>query len=51
MCIRDRSESETYNAEQTGFNTVKIGPRILRTETAAIASIAIIQATYGDLTL
>ncbi len=45
------TESETYNAEQTGFNTVKIGPRVLRTETAAIASIAIIQAQYGDLTL
>ena len=45
------SEAETYGAEQTGFNTVKIGPRVLRTETAAIASIAIIQATYGDLTL
>lgn len=45
------SEAETYAAEQTGFNTVKIGPRVLRTETAAIASIAIIQAQYGDLTL
>jgi 16S rRNA (uracil1498-N3)-methyltransferase len=28
---------------------VRLGPRILRTETAAIAGIALLQARFGDL--
>jgi len=38
------SQKEISIMEQEGFKTVSLGPRILRTETAAIASIAIIQA-------
>lgn len=43
------SEQEVYTATQTGYTSVNIGNRILRTETAAIASIAILQANYGDI--
>lgn len=43
------AETETYNAAQRGFKTVTFGPRVLRTETAALASIAVLQAQYGDL--
>lgn len=31
------------------FNEVRFGPRILRTETAAIAAVSIIQSLWGDL--
>jgi 16S rRNA (uracil1498-N3)-methyltransferase len=43
------SEQEIYTCEQTGFESVNLGPRILRTETAALASISILQALFGDL--
>lgn len=43
------SESEIYATEEAGFQTVQMGPRVLRTETAAIASIAALQAIHGDL--
>ncbi len=43
------SEQEIYTSEQTGFESVNLGPRILRTETAALASISILQALFGDL--
>ncbi|URL59173.1 16S rRNA (uracil(1498)-N(3))-methyltransferase [Luteibacter flocculans] len=32
-----------------GFTGLKLGPRILRTETAGLAAIAALQALYGDL--
>lgn len=32
-----------------GFKGVRLGPRILRTETAGLAAIAALQACYGDL--
>jgi 16S rRNA (uracil1498-N3)-methyltransferase len=35
-------------AESRGFTPVRLGPRILRTETAAIAALAAIQALWGD---
>ncbi|WP_100643068.1 16S rRNA (uracil(1498)-N(3))-methyltransferase [Alteromonas facilis] len=43
------SEQETYTAIQAGYKALSMGPRILRTETAAIASIAVLQANFGDL--
>jgi 16S rRNA (uracil1498-N3)-methyltransferase len=33
----------------TGFTPVSLGPRILRSETAAIAAVALAQALWGDL--
>lgn len=42
------SSAELYQAEGAGFVSQSLGPRILRTETAAIASITILQSTHGD---
>ena len=33
---------------QTGFRALRLGPRILRTETASLAALAALQALYGD---
>ena len=44
------SETEYEDAEIAGFAGVSLGPRILRTETAAAAALAIMQASWGDLT-
>jgi 16S rRNA (uracil1498-N3)-methyltransferase len=43
------SEREYDDAEFAGFEPVTLGPRVLRTETAAVAAIAIAQALWGDL--
>ena len=41
--------SETRQSRQYDFLPVTLGPRILRTETAAITAIAVVQALWGDL--
>jgi 16S rRNA (uracil1498-N3)-methyltransferase len=41
--------SELAQAHGAGFRHAALGPRILRTETAAIAAIATLQMRYGDL--
>lgn len=43
------SDQEIFQAAETGFNDASLGSRILRTETAALAVISILQANYGDL--
>lgn len=43
------SSQEIILAKQHGFIEISLGPRILRTETAGIVSVAIIQAIFGDL--
>jgi 16S rRNA (uracil1498-N3)-methyltransferase len=43
------SESEYEDAAITGFTAVSLGPRILRTETAAIAALSVLQSLWGDL--
>jgi 16S rRNA (uracil1498-N3)-methyltransferase len=43
------SDKEEQMAEENGLIAIKMGPRILRTETAAIATIAIMQHLCGDL--
>jgi 16S rRNA (uracil1498-N3)-methyltransferase len=43
------SEKEYADANVAGFNAVSLGPRIMRTETAAIAAITIAQTLWGDL--
>jgi 16S rRNA (uracil1498-N3)-methyltransferase len=45
------SDQEAAAAEAAGFWIVKLGPRILRAETAAVAACAIVQYLYGDLGL
>lgn len=43
------SDRELEDAGVAGFKAVSMGPRILRTETAAIAAIAVAQSCWGDL--
>ena len=43
------SEAEVDLATATGFVPVNMGPRILRTETAALTGVALAQNTWGDL--
>jgi len=43
------SENELQLAKSYGFVAMGLGPRVLRTETAAIASISIIQSKLGDI--
>jgi 16S rRNA (uracil1498-N3)-methyltransferase len=43
----DHAEVEV--ADQAGYQILNLGPRILRTETAAVAALAILQFQYGDL--
>lgn len=40
--------AEIMLAKQQHFHTIQLGKRILRTETAAIASISVIQSYWGD---
>jgi len=42
------SPQEERAAEQAGFLPARLGPRVLRTETAAVAALAAIQALWGD---
>ena len=42
------TESEVQQAKQAGLTPIQLGPRILRTETAGPAVIAILQALWGD---
>ena len=42
------SPGETQLAQSRGFKPVRLGPRILRTETAALAALSAIQALWGD---
>ena len=43
------SDVERQQCEDSGFEAVSLGPRIVRTETAALAGIAVLQAHWGDL--
>ena len=42
-------DSEIEKAVRVGFSRVKLGPRVLRTETAALAILAAMQTLWGDL--
>lgn len=42
------SDRERSAARQQGFSALRLGPRILRTETAPLAAIAAVQALWGD---
>jgi 16S rRNA (uracil1498-N3)-methyltransferase len=42
------SEHEIATAEASGFRAWQLGPRVLRTETAPIAALSLLQFTFGD---
>jgi len=42
-------DAEVSAATRAGFLPVRLGPRVLRTETAAVAALAVLQALWGDL--
>lgn len=43
------SERDLAAAHAAGFRGLRLGPRILRTETAGLAALAALQSLYGDL--
>lgn len=43
------ADGELAAAAAAGYRPLRLGPRILRTETAAAAAIAVLQSLYGDL--
>ncbi len=43
------SEAESAMLAAAGFTPLRLGPRVLRTETAALAAVALLQCRFGDL--
>ena len=43
------SDAEVEHAKKAGFQSVVFGPRVLRTETAPVAALSILQYLWGDL--
>ncbi|MEZ5570539.1 MAG: 16S rRNA (uracil(1498)-N(3))-methyltransferase [Halioglobus sp.] len=43
------SKTEIEAAEQAGYSSLLLGPRVMRTETAPLAAIAILQGWWGDM--
>lgn len=43
------ADEEQQLAEGAGYTAVNLGPRVLRTETAAIAALTLLQRQFGDL--
>lgn len=42
-------DDELAAAQTAGFMPVRLGPRVLRTETAAVVALSVLQALWGDL--
>lgn len=42
------SDAERVQCEESGFRSVSLGPRVLRTETAALVGITIMQTLWGE---
>lgn len=43
------SDAEIERSLKMGFEALSLGPRILRTETAGVAALAVLQSQWGDL--
>ena len=43
------SASEIEQAERAGFHAACFGPRVLRTETAPVVALTLLQHLWGDL--
>lgn len=44
-------DEEIRAAQHHGFNALRLGPRVLRTETAAVATLSAVQTLWGDFCL
>jgi 16S rRNA (uracil1498-N3)-methyltransferase len=42
------SDAEKGLTSETGFKTVRLGPRVLRTETAPVVALTALQLQWGD---
>jgi 16S rRNA (uracil1498-N3)-methyltransferase len=42
-------DDELIAAQKAGFMPVRLGPRVLRTETAAVVALSVLQGLWGDL--
>jgi 16S rRNA (uracil1498-N3)-methyltransferase len=42
-------DEELLAAQKAGFMPVRLGPRVLRTETAAVVALSVLQGLWGDL--
>jgi 16S rRNA (uracil1498-N3)-methyltransferase len=47
----DFSDMEKHLADMGGFQSLSLGPRLLRTETAGVVALSVMQALWGDLGL
>ncbi len=43
------TDTEVTQTKDAGFMAVRLGPRVLRTETAALTAISALQLQFGDL--
>ncbi|MGK0298854.1 MAG: 16S rRNA (uracil1498-N3)-methyltransferase, partial [Gammaproteobacteria bacterium] len=43
------SQKELIVCDQAGYERISLGPRILRTETAAVAALVVCQTHWGDM--
>ena len=43
------NDDETAAAREHGFRPIRLGPRVLRTETAGVTALAALQVLWGDL--
>lgn len=43
------SRDEVQLAENNGFNAISLGPRVLRTETAPVVALSVINTLWGDI--
>ena len=43
------NDDELLAAQKAGFMPVRLGPRVLRTETAAVVALSVLQGLWGDL--
>jgi 16S rRNA (uracil1498-N3)-methyltransferase len=42
------SDAEVEQAQRSGFHPARLGPRVLRTETAPVVALAVAQQLWGD---
>jgi 16S rRNA (uracil1498-N3)-methyltransferase len=43
------TDSEISAAQQSGFRSLRLGPRVLRTETAPVVALTLVNARWGDI--